>query len=172
MALAGCSSSGASDSATSPAATGGTSSAAPSSAAPSSTAPSTSASSSSQSSAGQTSGQASDSDLTALAGKLGCQNPAVQSVKKTAPGYKMGVRRVLQCKVGSKEYFMAAATEPQQKLVANSFMASGDTSGKMSYVSAPSWMIIGGEPTSSQPPTKDEANQIQAKVGGTVKTVG
>ncbi|TWP37952.1 hypothetical protein [Leekyejoonella antrihumi] len=165
VALAGCSSSGTTDTA---------SSSAPTSSAASSPSASSDPTSSDTASAPASSAPASTApELIAVAKKLGCSSPTAPTPKSDSPAYKMGVRHVLQCKAGSIVYFLASATPSQQDQIAKAFVKAGaasTTSSTMSYASAPGWMAIGGGADTKTLPSKKDAAQVQAKVGGTVKT--
>ena len=46
--------------------------------------------------------------------------------------------------------------------------AAGTTSGSVWFVSGPRWMVVGGPASTNTPPTKQDAQAVQAKIGGTV----
>ncbi len=165
VALAGCSSSSSGTQSSSPAA--GSSSAPTSSAA---AAPSSAAASSAPSSAAASgSSTGLGAVITPLATKLGCASP-VPRKPQAAAGTTLGATAGISCTAGTTQYVLlqlkpgGSASTAAKGLLA----ASGTGSGTVYYVAGPQWIVLGGPQSTSTPPTKQDAQAVQAKIGGTV----
>ena len=165
VALAGCSSS-------SSGTTSSSSSATSSSAAPSSTAaaaPSSTAATSAPSSPAAGSSAKLGSVIIPLATKLGCASPVAQQ-PAAAAGAALGATAGITCTAGTTQYVLlqlkpgGSASNAAKGLLA----ASGTKSGTVYYVSGPQWIALGGPQSTNTPPTKQDAQAVQAKIGGTV----
>ncbi len=116
---------------------------------------------------------ASKSDLVALAAKVGCGDATPMKPKKSAPAGRFGIPWAVNCLADSNQYIIMSAAAGKQDDIITSLMSEAWTSSKeVGYVSGDGWMVIGGKADSKQPPVREDAEEVQKVVGGTVRVVG
>lgn len=113
---------------------------------------------------------ASKAELITLAQKVGCADPSAIKPKSTSPAAKFGIPWAINCEADGNQYIIMAADKGQRGKIMNSLMTDAWSSSKeVGYVADDGWMVIGGPKNSKTPPTKQDAVELQKKVGGSVE---
>lgn len=131
--------------------------------------PSTAASSSAPAASSASASTAPGAVITPLARKLGCADPVATKPQASA-GAALGAESGINCQVAGIQYVLLqlAPDGSANKAAKGLLTAAGTRSGTVYYVSGPRWFAVGGPASTNTPPTRQDAQAVQAKIGGTI----